>query len=81
VGSFNVCVPVSINHSVDNARKRVLIRFPLPYKVGESYCPGNSDEKLRCEAAAFLWLQENCSRAVPLPQLSGFGFPSGQSVR
>lgn len=35
-GSFNVCVPVT----VDNG-KRVLVRFPLPYRVGEAFRPGN----------------------------------------
>lgn len=45
-GSFNVCIPVYVELT-----KRVMIRFPLPYKLGESVCPGNADEKLRCEAA------------------------------
>lgn len=43
-------------------------------------CPGNADEKLRCEAATFIWIQEHCSE-VPIPTLWGFGFVGGQSVR
>lgn len=53
-GSFNLCVPVSIENS-----RRVIIRFPLPYRVGDSVCPGNSDEKVRCEAGTYAWLQRN----------------------
>jgi hypothetical protein len=55
-GSFNVCIPVKINNWGKFPNKRVLIRFPLPYKVGESKYPGNADEKLRCEAASFIWI-------------------------
>ena len=47
------------------------MRFPLPYKIGEANRPGNSDEKLRCEAVAYVWISENCSD-VSLPQLRGF---------
>ncbi|KAF2459375.1 hypothetical protein BDY21DRAFT_413954 [Lineolata rhizophorae] len=72
--SYNFCVPVYI----DNWSKRVLIRFPLPYKIGETRFPGNADEKLRCEAATFTWIQENCPD-VPIRFLWGFGFSDGQS--
>lgn len=58
---------------------KAIIRFPLPYKVGEDFRPGNVDEKLRSEAATYLWLQEHCPD-VPVPDLLGFGFPGGQSV-
>ena len=78
-GSFNVCIPVYIDERAHHHAKRVLIRFPLPYKVGELRNPGNAEEKLRCEVAAFIWIQENCS-AIPIPRLWGFGFPGGQSV-
>ncbi|KAK2757372.1 hypothetical protein FQN54_004887 [Arachnomyces sp. PD_36] len=77
-GSFNVCIPVYVDEKARFAKKRVLIRFPLPYKIGESRYPGNADEKLRCEAAAFVWIQDNCPD-VPIPFLWGFGFPNGQS--
>ena len=79
-GSFNVCIPVYIDHwRKYPGKKRVLLQLPLPYKVGESTCPGNVDEKLRAEAAAFIWIQDNCPD-IPIPFLLGFGFPSGQSV-
>ncbi|KAJ5535665.1 hypothetical protein N7513_008851 [Penicillium frequentans] len=37
-----------------HSEKRALIRFPLPYKVGESKNPGNVDEKLRYKATTFI---------------------------
>jgi hypothetical protein len=41
--------------------------------------PGNVDEKLRTEAATYIWLQSNCPN-IPVPRLFGFGFPGTQSV-
>lgn len=78
-GSFNVCIPIYIDNWRKYPGRRVLLRLPLPYKVGESKCPGNANEKLRTEAAAFIWIRDNCP-AVSTPFLWGFGFPSGQSV-
>ncbi|KFY17973.1 hypothetical protein V492_00223 [Pseudogymnoascus sp. VKM F-4246] len=67
-GSFNVCIPVTISTWQG---KRVLLRFPLPYRVGDSFQPGNGDEKIRCEAGTYAWLDENCPE-VPIPRLYGF---------
>ena len=75
-GSYNVCIPVYINPPSD---VRVLFRIPLPYKIGEAKSPGNVDEKLRCEAASYIWIQETCPN-IPIPYLYGFGFPDGQTV-
>ncbi|EEP81145.1 predicted protein [Uncinocarpus reesii 1704] len=77
-GSFNVCIPVTI---VDWKGKkqpgdRVLLRIPLPYRVGEAFRPGNSDEKVRCEAGTYAWLQENCPD-IPIPKLYGFSVSAG----
>jgi hypothetical protein len=79
-GSFNVCIPIYIDNWKTRLEKPVLLRIPLPYKVGESRCPGNADEKLRAEAATFIWIKDNCSN-IPVPILWGFGFPNGQSVQ
>ena len=73
-GSFNVCLPIQ----ADDGRS-LIARFPLPYKVGEVSNSGNADEKLRCEAAAYIWIKENCSD-VPLPRLWGFAFSNGICV-
>lgn len=78
-GSFNVCIPLYVSKEGENPEKRALIRFPLPYKLGESQSPGNVDEKLRCEAATYIWIQENCPD-VSIPTLWGFGFVGGKSV-
>lgn len=75
-GSYNVCIPVYVNGS---SGKRVLIRIPLPFKVGEEMNPGNSDEKLRSEVATYIWIREKCP-TVPIPLLYGFGFLNGQTV-
>lgn len=79
-GYYNVCVLVYVDGWVKFPGKRVIIRIPLPYKLGEAENPGNIEEKLRCEAATFIWIKEQCPE-VPIPYLWGFGFPSGQCVR
>lgn len=78
-GYYNVCVPIYVDGGVGFPGKRVLIRIPLAYKLGEAENPGNVEEKLRCEAATFIWIREQCPE-VPIPYLWGFGFPSGQCV-
>lgn len=80
-GSFNVCIPVTISDWKDRQQlgNDVLIRFPLPYRVGEEFRPGNGDEKIQCEAGAYAWLEENCPD-VPIPQLYGFAMSSGETV-
>lgn len=75
-GSFNFVIPVDVN---SKGRNRVIIRIPLPYKVGESQYPGNIDEKLRCEAATYIHIHEHCPD-VPIPKLWGFGFTDGSNV-
>ncbi|GKZ42598.1 hypothetical protein AbraIFM66951_002289 [Aspergillus brasiliensis] len=74
-GSYNVCIPVWVNPPSVN---RVLVRIPLPYKIGEATNPGNVDEKLRCEVATYIWIRQNCP-SVPIPLLHGFAFPDGQT--
>ncbi len=75
-GSFNWCIPVYLDWK---GRSRVLLRIPLPYKVGEIRFPGNVDEKLRCEAATYIYIEENNSD-IPVPKLWGFGFTNGANV-
>ena len=80
-GSFNVVVQV---HVWPDARpgtpQHSMLRFPLPYRVGEKVHPGNSDEKLNSEAATYAWLQENCP-TIPIPELYAFGLSNGEMVR
>ncbi|PWY88239.1 hypothetical protein BO70DRAFT_350627 [Aspergillus heteromorphus CBS 117.55] len=74
-GTFNVCIPVY----VDEGKRcpSFLVRLPLPYRVGEKFNPGNADEKVRCEAGTYAWLQQDCPD-VPVPRLYGFGLSTGQ---
>ncbi|EFW20205.1 conserved hypothetical protein [Coccidioides posadasii str. Silveira] len=63
-GSFNVCIPVTVSSSWRRKRQRLMLWFPLPYCVSDHFCPGNSDEKLRCEAGTYVWLQQNATDMV-----------------
>ncbi|KAJ5286819.1 hypothetical protein N7478_002505 [Penicillium angulare] len=78
-GSFNVCIPVYIRRPNQPPGKCALIRLPLPYKIGELENPENMDEKIQCEAATFIWMQEHCPE-VPIPQLHGFGLADAHSL-
>jgi hypothetical protein len=78
-GSFNVCIPVLIPGTGRRRHDKVFVRFPLPYKIGEEQNPGNVEEKLRTEIAAYIWLQKQCPD-VSIPTLHGFGLPEGQCV-
>lgn len=78
-GSFNVCIRVDIDATTLQPERRVMIRLPLPYKLGEDKRPGNIDEKIRSEAGTYVWLHENC-RPIRIPKLYGFGYSDGRSV-
>lgn len=56
-----------------------MIRFPLPYRIGENCSLGNADETIRHEVGTYAWLQENCP-IVPIPRLYGFGLSTCQTV-
>ena len=81
-GSFKVCIPVTIVGSWKGKQQfgeRVLLRLPLPYRVGEAFRPGNADEKVRCEACSYAWLKDNCSD-IPIPHLYGFALSTNETV-
>ena len=75
-GSFNMGIPIYIDRE---DHPSVMFRVPLPYKVGEENCPGNVDEKLRTEAATYIYIHNHCPQ-IPVPRLWGFGLRSGRSV-
>ncbi|PGG97090.1 hypothetical protein GX51_07491 [Blastomyces parvus] len=76
-GSFNVCIPVTINAG-SHLPAKMAFRVPLLHKIGEEAFPGNAEEKVRTEAATYIWIQENCPD-IPIPSLRGFGVPGGLS--
>ena len=80
IGGFNACIRVNVHGKDQEITQQVMIRFPLPYCVGEEPCPGNSDEKIRSEAGTYTWIHENCPD-IPIPRLYGFGLSSGKTVR
>ncbi|TQW09942.1 Aminoglycoside phosphotransferase [Cordyceps javanica] len=59
-GSFNLGIPGRILEPGMGVPAYFFIRFPLPYRNGELSRPGNGDEKLRCEAATYAFIEENC---------------------
>ncbi|KAL4948359.1 hypothetical protein BDW69DRAFT_94574 [Aspergillus filifer] len=79
-GSFNLCVPVYVNTWKEKQQpgSRVLLRLPLPYRVGDAFRPGNGDEKIRCEAGTYAWLEQNCPD-IPIPRLYGFATSTGET--
>lgn len=79
-GGFNICLPIEILDTLSSRLPRkALIRFAMPHAVGESYNHGAVNEKVRCEAANYVWLERECP-AVPIPRLLGMGFPGSRSV-
>jgi hypothetical protein len=80
-GSFNICLPIDINRTsrTSSLPLQAILRFALPYRCGEEYSPGNVEEKLRCEAATYIWLRRHCP-AIPAPRLLAIGIPAGESV-
>ncbi|KAL5365884.1 hypothetical protein BJX96DRAFT_159938 [Aspergillus floccosus] len=73
-GTFNVCIPIYVDNKQDPT---LLLRLPLPHRVGEDCNTGNADEKILCEVGTYTWLQHNCPE-VPIPQLHGYGLSTGQ---
>ncbi|KAK2738209.1 hypothetical protein FQN55_000623 [Onygenales sp. PD_40] len=82
-GSFNMCIPVSISrpksdHTTPPLPTKLGFRVPLPFKIGEEDFPGNAEEKVRSEAATYIWINKNCPD-IPIPKLRGFGVAGGLS--
>nr|POE56220.1 hypothetical protein CFP56_69173 [Quercus suber] len=77
-GSFNICFPIDIKSDTRTLPTQTIPRLPLPFTAGEEYSPGNIDEKLRCEAATYIWLRRHCP-SIPTPRLLAMGFPGVQS--
>ena len=79
-GSFNTCVPISISGTEDKSiPTKVLLRLVSPYKNSAEYSLDGTNEKLRCEAATYIWMREHTPE-IPIPELYGVGLPGGLSV-
>lgn len=68
-------IPASVPDSV----RRVVLRLPIAAKCAESKYPGSILEKMRCETAMYVWMQQHCPD-VRIPHLYGFGLPTGKHV-
>ncbi|RDA87045.1 hypothetical protein CP532_3233 [Ophiocordyceps camponoti-leonardi (nom. inval.)] len=75
-GGFNICILVQVNSSCGLGR-RLVFRCPMPHKLAEDDNPGTVDEKVGCEVAAYVWMQEFCPD-VRIPKLYAFGLCDGQ---
>lgn len=49
----------------------------MAYRLGSDV--GSVDEKISCEVATYVWIQDNCQE-VRIPELLGFGFSNGRRV-
>ncbi|KAM3513335.1 hypothetical protein MY11210_003019 [Beauveria gryllotalpidicola] len=74
-GGFNVCIPVEVTVR-GGTTKRLIFRCPRPHKLAEDRYPGTINEKIGCEAATYVWMQEHCSD-IRIPHLYAFGFLDG----
>ncbi|EPS31236.1 hypothetical protein PDE_06191 [Penicillium oxalicum 114-2] len=75
---FNVSVRVDVGMQEKSPDKQLIIRFPLPYRIGENTHPGNADEKVLCEAGTYAWIEENCAD-ITIPKLYGLRLSTGQT--
>ncbi|EXJ82309.1 hypothetical protein A1O3_06122 [Capronia epimyces CBS 606.96] len=73
-GAFNICVLVHI--TVAGRSTNLVFRCPMPHKLAEIQYAGTIDEKVRCEVAAYVWIQEHCPD-IRIPRLYAFDFVDG----
>ena len=72
-GGFNLVVPMLIKGDTVGLDK-VMLCIPIPSKVGEEKHPGSVADKIRCETASYVWMQQHCPE-VRIPYLYGFSIP------
>lgn len=75
-GSFNICVLVLVK--AGDTIEKLIFRCPIPF-IARQY-PGTIDEKVSCEVATYIWMQEHCPD-IRIPDLYAFGFTDGNYVR
>ncbi|KAI6765033.1 hypothetical protein HG531_012132 [Fusarium graminearum] len=74
-GCFNVCVQAQV--TAGNSTKKFIFRCPIPPHAGQQY-PGIIDEKVGCEVATYIWMQQHCPE-IRIPDLFAFGFTDDSS--
>ena len=77
-GQFDTCILIHVHESDGSTTKKIL-RCPLAHKVGERFPPGAVDEKMRAEAGAYAWIEDNCPE-LSVPRLHAFGFSPSLQV-
>lgn len=79
IEDVNLDIPVILQSKGAKPIRYLVMRIPIPFKTGESFRPGNGDEKIRSDAATCAWLNQECP-SIPTPCLRGFGLSTGQNV-
>ncbi|KAJ5980066.1 hypothetical protein N7481_007364 [Penicillium waksmanii] len=74
-GSFKVCIRLDI-HQAGILPKTSPHAVSFTILSWDADNPGNSDEKILCEAGTYAWLQANFPD-ITIPKLYGFGLASG----
>lgn len=73
-GGFNICIIVMVTSG--GWTRELIFRCPMPHKLAEQQYPGTMDEKVSCEVATYVWMQEYCDK-IRIPTLYAFGFGDG----
>ncbi|KAF5227862.1 hypothetical protein FAUST_11482 [Fusarium austroamericanum] len=73
-GIFNICVLVEV--TTGNSSKKLIFRCPIPPHAGQY--PSTMDEKVGCEVATYIWMQQYCPD-IRIPNLFAFGFTDDRS--
>ena len=60
-------------------RKKLIFRYPMPYKLAEAKYPGTVDEKFSSEIGTYVWMLDRCPD-VRIPHLYGLGFSDHRHV-
>lgn len=55
-GGFNLCILIEVDSG--GLTRRLVFRCPMPHKLAEHRYPGTIDEKVSCEVAKYVWMQE-----------------------
>lgn len=78
-GSPNLCIPVETFPDGESLPTKMVFKVPLPHRLDGEEFGDSIDERVRSEAATYIWVDKNCPD-VPIPGLRGFGVPDGLSV-
>ncbi|KAL3456240.1 hypothetical protein BJX64DRAFT_296845 [Aspergillus heterothallicus] len=71
--SINACQVADVQEGIYGS-----FNICIPVTIFKDFRPGNADEKIRCEAGTYAWLEETCPD-IPIPRLYGFAMATGET--